>query len=385
MRFLTSGESHGKCLVGILEGMVANMDISISEINKELERRQRGYGRGKRMEIEKDKVEIISGIRNGKTTGGPIGIIIKNKDWQNWKEIMDIEKGHGRENFIPRPGHADLPGFIKYKYTGLRNVIERSSARETAMRVAIGNICKQFLKDFNINIFSRVIQVGKVKDKSTWDEVKRNYALIEKSEVRNFIKEKEIIKEIEKARKNGDTIGGIFEIIIEGVPPGLGSYVQWDRRLDAKISFYLMSIPAVKGINIGIGFEGIEKFGSQFHDEIYYDESKKIYRKTNNAGGIEGGITNGENIIIRCALKPIPTLKKPLNSVNIKTLKEEISIYERSDICVVFPASVIGENILSFLIADEILNKFGGDTIEDVKTNYNFYLKSISKYWSNKK
>jgi len=221
-----------------------------------------------------------------------------------------------------------------------------------------------------------------VKDESKWDDVRDKYNLIEKSEVRNHIKEKEMIKEIEKVKKIGETVGGVFEIIVEGVCPGLGSYVQWDRRLDAKISFHLMSIPAVKGINIGTGFDGIDKYGSQFHDEIYYNEKNKIYRKSNNAGGIEGGITNGENIIIRCALKPIPTLKKPLNSINIKTLKESKSFYERSDICVVPSAAVIGENVIAFLIADEFLKKFSGDTIEEVEANYNSYLKSIEKYWS---
>jgi len=382
VRFLTAGESHGKCLLGIIEGMVANLNVEIPEINRELERRQRGYGRGKRMEIEKDKVGIISGIRNGKTTGAPIGIIIENKDWKNWKDVMDVEKGKGEERFVPRPGHADLPGFIKYRYSDIRNVIERASARETAMRVAIGAICKQFLKKFDIRIYSRTIQIGKVKDESKWDDVRDKYNLIEKSEVRNHIKEKEMIKEIEKVKKIGETVGGVFEIIVEGVCPGLGSYVQWDRRLDAKISFHLMSIPAVKGINIGTGFDGIDKYGSQFHDEIYYNEKNKIYRKSNNAGGIEGGITNGENIIIRCALKPIPTLKKPLNSINIKTLKESKSFYERSDICVVPSAAVIGENVIAFLIADEFLKKFSGDTIEEVEANYNSYLKSIEKYWS---
>jgi len=362
--------------------MVANLNIKISEINKELERRQKGYGRGKRMKIEKDRVEIISGIRNGKTTGAPIGIIIENKDWENWKDVMDVEKGKGKERFVPRPGHSDLTGFIKYRYSDIRNVIERASARETAMRVAIGAICKQFLKKFDIRIYSRTIQIGKVKDESKWDDVKDKYNLIENSEVRNYIKEKEMIKEIEKVKKIGETVGGVFEIIVEGVCPGLGSYVQWDRRLDAKISFHLMSIPAVKGINIGTGFDGIERYGSQFHDEIYYNEKNKIYRKSNNAGGIEGGITNGENIIIRCALKPIPTLKKPLNSINIKTLKKSKSFYERSDTCVVVPAAVIGENIIAFLIADEFLKKFSGDTIEEVEINYNSYLKSIEKYWS---
>lgn len=384
MRFLTAGESHGKCLLGIIEGMVANLEISISEINKELSRRQRGYGRGERMKIEKDRVEIVSGIRNGKTTGAPIGLIIENKDWENWKEIMDIEKGKGREKFVPRPGHADFTGFVKYKYSDIRNVIERASARETAMRVAIGAICKQFLKKFDIKIFSRVIQIGKIKDESEWDEVKNNYDLIEKSEVRNNLKEKEMKEEIEKVKKDGETAGGVFEVIAEGVCPGIGSYVHWDRRLDAKVSFYLMSIPAVKGVEIGSGFEKIGEVGSQFHDEIFYGKKKKVFRKTNNAGGIEGGITNGENIIVKCALKPIPTLKKPLNSVNIKTMEGEKSFYERSDVCVVPPAAVIGENVLAFLLCEEFLNKFGGDTIEEVEKNYKSYLKSIEKYWSKK-
>jgi len=383
LKFLTGGESHGKCLVGILEGMIAGLPLSPSDINKELERRQRGYGRGERMKIEKDKIEILSGVRGGKTTGSPISLLIENKDWKNWEKIMDIEKKRkGGERFIPRPGHADFPGYVKYGFEDIRDVIERASARETAMRVAIGAICKKFLQEFKINIYSRVVQIGKVKDDTEWKRVKKEYEKIEKSEVRNFEKEEEMKEEIDKAKERGDSVGGIFEIIVEGVPPGLGSYVHWDRRMDALISFSLMSIPGIKGVEIGAGFtEGIF-YGSEFHDEIFYNKKKKIYRKTNNAGGIEGGITNGEDLWIKCFMKPIPTLLIPLSSVNLKTMQEEKTFYERSDISAVVPASVVGENVIAFVIAREFLRKFGGDTLKEVKNNYRSYLNSIQKYWS---
>ncbi|HOK56501.1 MAG TPA: chorismate synthase [bacterium] len=380
LRFLTAGESHGKCLIGILEGMVSNLSIDVEDINKELERRQKGYGRGERMKIEKDKVEILSGIRNGKTTGAPISLLIENKDWENWKEFMDFKKKkEGKERYIPRPGHADLCGFLKYNYEDLRNVIERASARETAMRVAIGAICKKLLSEFNVRFYSRVKKIGKIEDEGSIEEIKKSYEKIENSPVRCLSREKEMMEEIDKAREKGDTIGGIFEIIVEGICPGLGSYVHWEKRIDAKISYVLMSIPGVKGIEIGLGFGGSKLFGSEFHDEIFY--KNKVYRKTNNSGGIEGGITNGNDLWIKCFFKPIPTVKRGLLSFDIRDFKEKKYEYERSDICAVVPASIIGENLLAFILASEYIEKFAGDSLNDLKENYRIYIERIKKYW----
>jgi chorismate synthase len=383
LRFLTAGESHGKSLILVLEGMVAGMPLTADDINTELARRQKGYGRGKRMSIEKDRAEIISGIRAGKTTGGPIGIMIKNKDWENWKEIMDVEKEFsGGERFVPRPGHADLAGVIKYGFSDIRNVIERSSARETAARVSIGAICRKLLSVFGINFYSRVIQIGKIADDSQWSENRDSYKKIENSPVRNIKKEKEMEEVIDTAKKKGESTGGIFEITVEGVCPGLGSYVHWDRRLDAGISFVLTSIPGIKGVEIGKGFEGAGSPGSDFHDEIYYEKGKGVYRNTNNAGGIEGGITNGSDIWVKCIMKPIPTLKKPLKSFNINTMKTEKTFYERSDICAVIPAAVVGENFIAYPIANAFMAKFGGDSLQELKNNYKNYIVSIKKFWN---
>ena len=318
IRFLTGGESHGDCLVGIVEGFPAKVFVDIEFINKELERRQRGYGRGKRMEIEKDKIDIVSGVRDGFTTGNPISLIIKNKG----KDIEQVEIVR------PRPGHGDLAGTLKYNFEGGRNVLERASARETAMRVAVGSLCKLFLKKFNIGIYSHVVQIGKIKVKDLyyyWNEEELIKA--DTSPVRALDKESEIlmIKEIEKAKEVGDTLGGVIEVIGKNVPVGLGSFTNWDRKIDSKIAKSIMSIPGVKGIEFGLGFEMANNFGSQVHDEIYYNnKSKKFYRKTNNAGGIEAGVTNGEDIVFRLVMKPIPTLRKPLKTVDIRTKKKQL-------------------------------------------------------------
>ncbi|MCM8785873.1 MAG: chorismate synthase, partial [Candidatus Omnitrophica bacterium] len=288
-------------------------------------------------------------------------------------------KKQGKERYIPRPGHADLPGLLKYNFDDLRNVIERASARETTIRVAIGAICKKFLKEFNVKIYSRVKKIGNVEDEGSIEEVKKNYEKIESSPVRCLKKEKEMMEEIDKVKEKGDTIGGIFEIIIEGVCPGLGNYIHWDRRLDAKISYILMSIPGVKGIEIGLGFEGISLYGSKFHDQIFYQN--KIIRKTNNSGGIDGGMTNGNDIWIKCFFKPIPTVKNGLNSIDIRDFKEKKYEYERSDTCAVVPAGIIAENLLAFILASEYIEKFGGDCLEDLKINYNSYLERIKSFW----
>ncbi|NLY66742.1 MAG: chorismate synthase [Tissierellia bacterium] len=374
MRFLTGGESHGDCLVGIVEGFPAKVFVDIEFINKELERRQRGYGRGKRMEIEKDKIDIVSGVRDGFTTGNPISLIIKNKG----KDIEQVEIVR------PRPGHGDLAGTLKYNFEGGRNVLERASARETAMRVAVGSLCKLFLKKFNIGIYSHVVQIGKIKVKDLyyyWNEEELIKA--DTSPVRVLDKESEIlmIKEIEKAKEVGDTLGGVIEVIGKNVPVGLGSFTNWDRKIDSKIAKSIMSIPGVKGIEFGLGFEMANNFGSQVHDEIYYNnKSKKFYRKTNNAGGIEAGVTNGEDIVFRLVMKPIPTLRKPLKTVDIRTKKEAVAQFERSDVCAVPSASIVAENMLAYVLANELILKFGGDTINEIYSNYTRYMETIKNF-----
>lgn len=387
MRYLTAGESHGKGLVGIIDDYPSGVLVEIVFLNNELARRQKGFGRGERMFIEKDNVEIISGIRKGKSTGSPISFIIKNKDWNNWKEIMDINPAARgdvdleKKLLNPRPGHADLPGFLKYRLDDIRDVIERSSARETAARVCTGGFAKIVLKLLGINIFSYVNQIGKAilsKDIEVDDNILKE---IERSEVRCpdknvSIKMKE---EIIKAQKQGDSVGGKFKVIATGVPPGLGLYSQWDRRIDGRIARAFMSIPAVKAVEIGDGFNVSDRTGTAFHDEIYYKGNVGFYRKTNRAGGIEGGMTNGEPVVIGAWMKPIPTTARGLHTVNIKTKKSEVSLKERSDICAVPSASVIGEAMLSIEILNSIQEKFGRDSINEILENYNSYKRYLEK------
>jgi chorismate synthase len=384
IRYLTSGESHGKGLVGILEGVPAGLEISENYINRQLERRQQGYGRSDRMKIESDRVNIISGVRFGKTLGSPIALTVENKDWENWKEKMSVTPSEsGIEKITnPRPGHADFAGAIKYNFDDIRNVIERSSARETAIRVAIGSVARKFLETFNIFIVSHVIQIKNVKVKSGIKKIdfKMINEFADKSLVRCLDKkaERDMMSVIDEAKKKGDSVGGVAEIIAFGLPVGLGSYVHWDRRLDGRIANALMAIPAIKGIEIGAGFKSASLFGSKMHDEIYYDEKLKdspnmgFYRKTNNAGGIEGGITNGEPIIVRIAMKPIPTLTIPLNTVDMFTKVPAKALKERSDTCALPSASVIAESVLALVLADAFLEKFGGDSIEEIRGKYLF-------------
>lgn len=387
IRYLTAGESHGKALVGILEGMPAGIEISDKYINHQLWRRQQGYGRGGRMKIESDKIEILSGVRFGKTIGSPIALMVQNKDWKNWTDKMAVEgNGAGIEKItIPRPGHADYAGTIKYGFDDLRNVIERSSARETAMRVALCTIIRKFLEDNGIFIGSHVLSIGSaaVKNRMKIDQLIARYTQkascsaykvaekADKSEVRILDKttEKKAITEIRKAKKAGDTLGGIFEVIVIGVPVGLGSYVQFDRKLDGQIAQALMSIQAIKGVEIGDGFVNAAGFGSQVHDEFIL-KNGKIARKTNRAGGLEGSVTNGEMIILRAAMKPIATLVKSLESVDLSKGKIVDSRYERSDVCAVPAASVIGEAVIAPVLANAFLEKFGGDSLEEIKKRY---------------
>ena len=344
LRFLTAGESHGKAIISVLEGMPAGLKIDLGFINKELKRRQQGFGRGKRMQIENDSAQILSGLKNKTTLGSPIALLIENKDYSIEKLAKVV---------CPRPGHADLSGLLKYGLTDIREVLERASARSTAATVAVGAVCKILLNEFNIKIFSSVISVG---GEATAEEAR---------------------DKIEQAIKTKDTVGGVFEVIITGVPVGLGSYAQPDRRLDARLAGEIISIPGIKGFEVGLGFGYADKFGSDVHDSIYHNSKKGYYRLTNNAGGIEGGISNGENIVIRACMKPICTLMNPLDSVNILNKKPAKANTERSDVCVVEAAGVVGEAAAAFVIANALLEKFGGDCIGDINQAYKQYLKRV--------
>jgi chorismate synthase len=384
IRYLTAGESHGKALVGILEGIPAGASLDADYLNCQLRRRQQGYGRGGRMKIETDTVEILSGVRFGRTLGSPIALMIRNNDWQNWMERMSIDgDGPGVEKItIPRPGHADFAGSLKYGFEDLRNVIERSSARETAMRVAVCTIARKILADCCIFIGSHVLAIGKaeIKDRSQIDQLLAksmkkgktgSYSISEiadRSSVRilNSTVEAKAIAFIKKAKKDGDTLGGVFEVIVSGLPPGLGSYVQWDRRLTAILAQALMSIQAIKGVEIGDGFGNAHAYGSEVHDEFFI-KSGSIGRKTNRAGGMEGGMTNGEPLIIRAAMKPISTLAHPLNSVDLAAGKSVQARYERSDVCAVPAVSIVGEAVAAIPIANALLEKYGGDSLKELQ------------------
>ncbi len=376
IKLITSGESHGKALSAIIEGLPAGLKIDTKFIDKELTRRQKGYGRGERMKIESDKAEILSGVRFGETIGSPLSIQIKNKDFENWKDIMQSEKGSTKEKITcPRPGHADLPGIFKYDRNDIRDILERASARETAVRVAAGAILKLFLKEFGVKIYSHTVSIGKIQI----TEPKKALGKIENSPLRctDPTREKEMIKLIDEAKKRGDSLGGVSEIVAMGVCPGIGSYVQFDRRLNALLACSMMSIPTVKGVEIGDGIRNASEFGSNAQDEIFYSEGKGYFRITNKAGGIEGGMSNGENITLRIYLKPIPTLSSPLQSVDIKTKKKTLAQKERADVCVVPAAGVIAESMMAYELSNSYLAKFGGDCMKDIKSNYNSYLERI--------
>jgi chorismate synthase len=379
IRYLTAGESHGKQLTAILDGIPSGLELRKEDIDVDLKRRQGGYGRGGRMKIEADKVKIVSGVRFGKTTGAPITLIIENKDYSNWKKKMSILKKDFDESIFvtkPRPGHADLAGCIKYDEKDIRNILERSSARETAARVAAGAVAKKLLKEFGIKVASTVMQIGGIKVKKadlSFDEIKQ---LSEKSAVRvtDNDAEKKIKKKIDDAKKDGDSLGGVFQVIVKGAPFGLGSHTQYDKKLDARLAFAMMSIQAIKGVEIGAGFKYAKMPGSKAHDEIFYANDKGgYYRKTNNAGGIEGGMSNSEDIVINCVMKPIPTLHKPLRSVDMATKKSFEAAVERSDVCAVPAAAVIGEAAAAFEVADVFLEKFSSDSISEIKRNYSAY------------
>lgn len=367
IRFLTGGESHGEGLIGIIEGFPSNVYFDIEYINKELNRRQVGYGRSNRMDMEQDEIKVLSGINKGYTTGNPISLIIKNRGTNI--DLVEITK--------PRPGHGDLAGTLKYNHKGARNVVERASARETAMRVAVGSVCKLLLKKFEIKVYSHVIKIGDIEVSMKYKDEKE-LETANNSSVRVIDKDTEelIIKKIKQAKKEEDTLGGVVEVIGKNIPVGLGSYTNWDRKLDAKIAHSIMSIPGIKGIEFGLGFEASNRLGSQMHDEIFYDLNG-FYRKTNNAGGIEAGVSNGEDIVFRAVMKPIPTLRKPLKTVDIDTKDDVIAQFERSDVCAVPSVCIVAESMLAYVLANEMVSKFGGDSIEEIKSSFSNYMSDL--------
>ena len=372
LRWLTAGESHGPALVAILEGIPAGLPLSPDDIDRELSRRQRGHGRGGRMAIERDRAEVIAGVRWGRTTGAPIAVRIANRDWENWRGIMDpfgAPPAGYRPVTVPRPGHADLAGHLKYGHQDLRDVIERSSARETAARVALGAIAKRLLREIGVGIASHVVSIhtarAEVDPLALGLPPEEINARADRSPVRCLDPEaeREMVARIDAARAAGDTVGGVFEVIAFGVPPGLGSYVHWDLRLDGRLAQALMSIPAIKGVEVGLGFQAASRLGSEVHDEILPDRERGHRRATNRAGGLEGGVTNGEPLVLRAAMKPIPTLTKPLRSVDLETGEETSAHRERSDVCAVPAASVVGEAMVALVLADALLERFGGDSL----------------------
>ncbi len=406
-KFTTSGESHGKALISIVEGMPAGVPIDVDAINHELWRRQQGYGRGGRMKIESDTIEFLSGVRHGKTLGSPIALKIENRDFVHWQEVMsdtELETQPKNPRLVkrPRPGHADLAGGQKFQARDLRDILERASARETASRVACGALAKQLLKAFGIEVKSHVIQLGSVSvspiDK-TWDDI---IAIPHDSPLNcaDAVAEKAMIALVDQAKENGDTLGGIFEVVAKHVVVGLGSHTSWYEKLDGRIAQAFMSIQAVKAVELGTGVENAGKFGSEVHDEIYFETRDKrretgeqlglstpvsslssgFVRRTNRAGGLEGGITNGEELRVRGYLKPISTLRKPLHSVDIDTKADDLAAFERSDITAVPAAGVIGEAMLAIVLANSLREKFGGDSIEEMLRNFEGYQKSLENY-----
>lgn len=386
--FTTAGESHGKSLVAVVEGLPAGMPVDVEKINRELWRRQQGYGRGNRMKIETDRVEILSGVRHGKTLGSPVSLVIENKDWRNWTEIMSVEKPETEPKNLrrvtrPRPGHADLAGGLKYDTRDMRDILERASARESAARVACGAFARQLLENFGVEIRSHVIQLGGIPENpiaADWETIS---SISEDSPLRCADKaaEARIIEKIDETKKAGDTLGGIFEVVAKNVVAGLGSHVSWREKLDGKLAQAIVSVPAVKAAEIGEGVRNANLFGSEVHDEIGYDaENRRFTRPTNRAGGLEGGITNGEEIRVRGFLKPISTLKTPLASVDIETKEESKAAFERSDVTAVPAAGVIGEAMVAIVLADAFRQKFGGDSFAEMLRNFAAYVEQTKCY-----
>ncbi len=392
IRFETAGESHGEALIALISGLPAGIPVDFEFINRELWRRQQGYGRGGRMKIETDKVHILSGVRHGKTIGSPIAIQIANRDWKNWEEKLPVEAGDIAKHQAvasPRPGHADLPGALKYNFKDARYIAGTGDfGVESTSRVAAGAFAKLLLRELGIEVASHVIRVGRVQleQAATWDEI---VAVTQKPEILLSCVDPEtearMKEEVEETSRTGDTVGGVFEVVVHGLPPGVGTYANWDERLDGLLAWAVMSLQAVKAVEIGRGVTAAESFGSQVHDAIHYgpenpERPTRFIRYQNNAGGIEGGISNGEDVVVRGYLKPISTLRRPLESVRFDTREATSASYERSDICVVPAAGVAAEAMVAFIVAKEVMEKFGGDSAEELKRNYDGYIQQIRNY-----
>lgn len=382
LRYLSAGESHGPALTAVIEGLPAGLPLTAAYIDRQLKRRQGGYGRGKRMAIEQDRAEFLAGVRGGLTLGTPVCLRIKNKDWVNWTETMNPGPEaalHDRVVTRPRPGHADLSGAMKYGHSDIRNVLERASARETAVRVAVGSVARRLLDEVGVKIIGFVRRIGEVEAEMPDLEAKALSVRSETSSVMcpHPVSSYKMMEHIDRTRDVGDSLGGVFEIRVLNLPPGLGSYAQWDRRLDGRLAGALMSIQAIKGVEFGVGFEGASRPGSEVQDEIFYTADRGYYRRTNRAGGVEGGMSNGEPLVVRAAMKPIPTLRRPLRSIDLETGEAVEAAYERSDICAVPAACVIGEAVVAWELAVLAAEKFGGDTLAEFKAGWQRYCERI--------
>jgi len=389
LRFETAGESHGECLVATLTGLPAGIPISLDSINRELWRRQQGFGRGGRMKIETDTAEIVAGVRHSHTIGSPIAVIIRNKDWKNWTEALPVEDIAGGEDkrkpvTRPRPGHADLAGSLKYNFHDARYILERASARETTARVALGAIAKAFLQQFDMGVLSHVVAIGDsaVEREVFWEEL---VALSQKDDVSlgcvDPAVEHHMKMFVDQAYRTGDTCGGVFEVVAHNVPPGLGSHITWDSRLDGRLAQAIVSIQAVKGVEIGNARQGAASYGSEVQDTIHYNrEQRQFTRGANRAGGVEGGMSNGQDVVARGFLKPISTLRRPLESVDFETREPALAAYERSDICVVPAAGVIGEAMVALVLAQAFLEKFGGDSLDETRRNFAAYMEQLRDF-----
>ena len=386
LRFLTAGESHGPNLTTILEGAPAGFAIDLAKINHDLWRRQQGYGRGGRMAIEKDEAQVRSGVRWGETLGSPITLLIENRDWKNWQKKMSADpadRDPGVTVTRPRPGHADLAGVLKYDHEDVRNVLERASARETTARVAVGALAKQLLEPFGIRVLGWVAEIGDVVANHAKKSAAEIFEIAERSPLRMADSEAEarIIAAIDECKKRGDTLGGIVEVAAIGLPPGLGSYVHYDRKLDGRLGGALLSLQSAKGVEIGMGFRMARLPGSQVHDEIFFDDAtREFVRRSNNAGGTEGGMTSGAPLVVRVAFKPLSTLMSPLHSVDLKSKEEALGNIERSDVCAIPAAAVIAESVVAFELAQVFLEKFGGDSLGEIRRNYEGYLEQVRTY-----
>lgn len=389
LRLETAGESHGECLLATLTGLPAGVPVSLPGVDHELWRRQQGYGRGGRMKIETDRAEIVAGVRHSRTIGSPVAILIRNRDWQNWTEALPVETYPGAEDKArpvtrPRPGHADLAGALKYNFKDSRYILERASARETTARVAAGALAKAFLGEFGIGVLSHVVAVGPVRlDRpATWEEI---VALSQKPEVLLGCVDAEVEQKmkaaVDEAYRTSDTLGGVFEVVTHNAPPGLGSHIAWDARLDGRLAQAIVSIQAVKGVEIGEAAHGAAEFGSRVQDAIGYDSAaRRFTRASNRAGGIEGGVSNGEDIVVRGMLKPISTLRRPLESIDFVTRETALAAYERSDVCAVPAAGVIGEAMVAFTLAQAMIEKFGGDSLPETRRNFDAYLAQLREF-----